>query len=105
MNPWSIWTWPRVTTMGMYQRALESIAGEIAAASHGDHTPTARDEPEWATSNHEKIDLAALRLRDFSIGKSRHRTVVVVAPFALHDAGIADLAPCVCRKPLPRRFV
>ena len=45
------------------------------------------------TPNHEIIDLAALRLRDFSVGKSRHRPVVVVAPFALHDAGIADLAP------------
>jgi len=78
--------------MGMYQRALESIAGGIAAASHEDHTPTARDEPEWATPNHEIIDLAALRLRDFSVGKSRHRPVLVVAPFALHDAGIADLA-------------
>jgi len=79
--------------MGMYQRALESIAGGVAATSHDDHTPTARDEPEWTTPNHEIIDLAALRLRDFSVGKSRHRPVVVVAPLALHDAGIADLAP------------
>jgi len=79
--------------MDMCQRALESIAVGIEAASADDHVPTAREQPEWTTPNHEIIDLAALRLRDFSVGKSRHRPVVVVAPFALHDAGIADLAP------------
>ena len=96
MNPWSIWTWPWATTMDMCQRAPESIALGIAAASRDDHALTACGEPEWTTPNHEIIDHAALRLRDFrdfSVGKSRHRPVVVVAPFALHDAGIADLAP------------
>ena len=93
MNPWSIWTWLWAATMDMCQRALESIAVGIEAASADDHVPTAREQPEWTTPNHEIIDLAALRLRDFSVGKSRHRPVVVVAPFALHDAGIADLAP------------
>jgi len=93
MNPWSIWTWPWAATMDMCQRGLESIAVGLEAASTDDHRPTAREQPEWTTPNHEIIDLAALRLRDFSVGKSRHRPVVVVAPFALHDAGIVDLAP------------
>ena len=95
MNPWSIWPWPWpwAATMDMCQRALELITVGSEAANGEDHTPTPSNEPEWTTPNHEIIDLAALRLRDFSVGKSRHRPVVVVAPFALHDAGIVDLAP------------
>ena len=85
MNPWSIWTWPWATTMDMCRRAMESL-GEGNDAE-------ARGEPEWTTPNRVCIDLAALRLRDFSVGKNRRRPALVVAPFALHDAVLADLAP------------
>jgi len=50
-------------------------------------------EPEWASPNHVMIDLDAMRVRDFSIARSKRRSVLIVTPFALHDARIADLSP------------
>jgi hypothetical protein len=71
--------------MDMHRRAMESL-GEV------DET-TARDEPEWTTPNRVVVDLAALRLRDFSVAQEGPHPALVVAPFALHDAALADLAP------------
>jgi len=84
-NPWSIWIWPWATTMDMHRRAMESL-GEV------DET-VARDKPEWTTPNRVVVDLAALRLRDFSVAQEGRHPTLVVAPFALHDAALADLAP------------
>ena len=53
----------------------------------------ARDKPEWTTPNRMVVDLAALRLRDFSVAQEGRHPALVVAPFALHDAAVADLAP------------
>jgi pimeloyl-ACP methyl ester carboxylesterase len=53
----------------------------------------ARDKPEWTTPNRMVVDLAALRLRDFSVAQEGRHKALVVAPFALHDAALADLAP------------
>lgn len=69
----------------MYRRALESIDDERPAASGA--------AAEWATPNQETLELSALRLRDFSSGESGGDPVLVVAPFAQHDAALADLAP------------
>ena len=85
MNPWSIWIWPWATAMDMHRRAMESL-GEV------DET-VARDEPEWTTPSRVVVDLAALRLRDFSLTQEGRHPTLVVAPFALHDAALADLAP------------
>jgi poly(3-hydroxyalkanoate) synthetase len=78
MDPWQVWAWPWLTTMDIYRRALEPAQGE---------------ETEWTTPNRVTLDIATLRLRDFSFGEGRGRPVLVVAPFSLHDAGLADLAP------------
>ena len=85
MNPWSIWIWPWAATMDMHRRAMESL-GEV------DET-AARDKLEWTTSNRVVVDLAALRLRDFSLAQEGRHPALVVAAFALHDAALADLAP------------
>ncbi|KAA5601240.1 alpha/beta fold hydrolase [Blastochloris sulfoviridis] len=50
------------------------------------------EEPAWTSANRIRLDLPTLRLRDFSTGAAG-RPVLVVAPFALHTAAIADLAP------------
>lgn len=60
---------------------------------HGGQDATAQEDPEWTTPNQEIIDLASLRLRDFSTTEKRGQVALVVTPFALHDAAIADLAP------------
>ncbi|WP_294532115.1 alpha/beta fold hydrolase [uncultured Rhodoblastus sp.] len=55
--------------------------------------PAPPPEPVWATPNNIVLELAAARLRRFSVAavQSGRRPVVVCAPFALHDARIADL--------------
>jgi poly(3-hydroxybutyrate) depolymerase len=49
-------------------------------------------EPEWTTSHKIALELKMVRLRDFSTGNDGP-PVLVCAPFALHGAAIADLAP------------
>jgi poly(3-hydroxyalkanoate) synthetase len=71
--------------MDMHRRAMESL-GEV------DET-AARDKLEWTTSNRVVVELAALRLRDFSLAQEGRHPALVVAAFALHDAALADLAP------------
>jgi transposase len=71
--------------MDIHRRAMESL-GEV------DET-VARDQPEWTTPNRVVVGLAALRLRDFSVAQQGRHPALVVAPFALHDAALADLAP------------
>lgn len=92
MSEWNIWTWPWVATMEMWRRSLELAHGGPKTAASESKTEPSREEPEWTTPNHLALELATLRLRDFSTARRRN-PVLVVAPFALHDAAIADLAP------------
>ncbi|GLI91044.1 poly(3-hydroxyalkanoate) synthetase [Methylocystis echinoides] len=82
--PWDNWTrqmwdWP-LASLEMWRRALAP-----------DETPQPAPAP-WTTPARLALDLSALRLWDFSTGDAG-AAVVIVAPFALHDAHIADLAP------------
>ncbi len=86
-NPWEIWIWPWAATIEAYRRALKGWTPDQAVE------PSPRTEPEWSTPNRDVFELAELHLRDFSVGKSDAFPVLIVAPFALHDAAIADLAP------------
>lgn len=84
--------------MDMFQRALElSSHATLWARQCNDppdnDAPTVCEKPEWTTPNHEMLVLTALRLRDFSLAGNGCCPVDVVAPFALHDAALADLAP------------
>lgn len=81
MGDWAVWTWPWEATLEMWRRALVAAAPDATAAA-----------PEWTQPNREVLDLAALRLRDFSTNYGSF-PALVVTPFALHDAQIADLAP------------
>jgi poly(3-hydroxybutyrate) depolymerase len=49
-------------------------------------------EPKWTTSHKIALELKMVRLRDFSTGNDGP-PVLVCAPFALHGAAVADLAP------------
>jgi len=53
--------------------------------------PAAR-APTWATPNTIALELNSVRLRDFSAAKDGVATLLC-APFALHGAAVADLAP------------
>ncbi|MBV8791615.1 MAG: poly(3-hydroxyalkanoate) synthetase, partial [Pseudolabrys sp.] len=64
---------------------LEACAGQLAA-------PSATDAPDWTTPNEVTLQLASMRLRDFS-QRAQGRPVLICAPFALHRALVADFAP------------
>ena len=49
-------------------------------------------EPQWATPHAMALELKTVRLRDFSAA-SDDPPALLCAPFALHGAAIADLAP------------
>ena len=49
------------------------------------------EEPTWVTPNTVRIELPAMRLREFASGGGT--PTLVVAPFALHGATLVDLAP------------
>jgi poly(3-hydroxyalkanoate) synthetase len=56
-----------------------------------DDVPAPR-EPAWATPNTIALELKTVRLRDFSNAEGGVATLLC-APFALHGAAVADLAP------------
>jgi poly(3-hydroxybutyrate) depolymerase len=49
-------------------------------------------EPQWATPHAIALELKTVRLRDFTAGP-KSAPALLCAPFALHGAAIADLAP------------
>jgi hypothetical protein len=64
----------------------------------------------WTTSNTVALELASMRLRNFSTGTGGLATLIC-APYALHSATVADFAPghsvveALCQGGLPRVFV
>lgn len=63
----------------------------------------------WTTANEVALELASMRLRDFSTGADGPASLIC-APYALHNAIIADIAShhsvveALCRGGLPRVF-
>jgi poly(3-hydroxyalkanoate) synthetase len=92
MNPWEIWLWPWIAALALTRRALEAIHGPKETID-GDAVLPQVAESEWATPNHVTIELDAMRVRNFSIAPGTRGSALIVAPFALHDARIADLSP------------
>ncbi len=74
--------------------ALSAQAGEMArllSASSGAAPPARLD---WSTPNRVLLELSTMDLRDFTAaGCAEGPPTLVCAPFALHSATIADLAP------------
>jgi len=91
MNPWEIWLWPWIAASALTRGALETGRGSMEA-NDGDVALPRVSEPEWASPNHVTSEFDAMRVRDFSVARSKQRSTLVVAPFALHDARIADLS-------------
>src|SRR6185369_7428525 len=104
---------PRGSIAGMYQptgrqfphlaffwpalaaASASEIAGSFAAQFIGLTGATefaAAHEPDWATPSTIALELKTMRLRDFST--TRHGVpTLLCAPYALHGAGVVDLAP------------
>ncbi len=75
-------------------KAGASMARQMLQAfSNPDAAPEPLPEPVWATPNKILLELSAARLRQFpsAPAQKERRPLVVCAPFALHDARVADL--------------
>ena len=93
MNPYALWTWPWTTSMEFYQRLLDSLGEASGTAEAARGEASVESEIEWLTPSSVRLDLDALRLRQFSVSKEAEPPLLVVAPRSLHDAGFLDLAP------------
>jgi poly(3-hydroxyalkanoate) synthetase len=72
--------------------ASDAVATYFNDLAHAVIDEPALPELSWATPNRIALELATVRLRDFSTGPSGVPTLIC-APFALHGATIADFAP------------
>ncbi|WP_424361063.1 alpha/beta fold hydrolase [Methylocystis parvus] len=82
---WDIWTrdlWALpFATMEAWRRALE-----LPLEPH-------REGPHWSTPARLVLEVGLLRLWDFSRDGGDAAPLVILSPYALHDAQLADLAP------------
>ncbi|WP_036349387.1 alpha/beta fold hydrolase [Microvirga sp. BSC39] len=86
---WNPWLWPVVATACAGEAALHALRQVfISASPPGPIGP----EPAWTTPHSIRLDLPTVRVREFSHGPGGLPTLVVT-PFALHGATLADLAP------------
>ena len=74
--------------------ALSAQAGEMARLLSASSDTQAPPRLEWWTPNRVPLQLPTMDLRDFTaVGRADGTATLVCAPFALHSATVADLAP------------
>jgi poly(3-hydroxyalkanoate) synthetase len=86
--------WTRLFWPGFFAAEAGLALTRTMMEGFGPPPPLPRAEPVWANSNEIVLELAAARLRRFdrpAAGKTA-TPILVCAPFALHDARVADLA-------------
>jgi poly(3-hydroxyalkanoate) synthetase len=82
--------WPLLTAASATAAMASSLAGFARSVEkYNDGAELAA--PVWASSNRVLLELASMRLRDFSTQTSGSSTVLC-APYALHEATVADFA-------------
>jgi pimeloyl-ACP methyl ester carboxylesterase len=84
--------WPLVAAAMASGAASSYFSRCVQLLSAGDGGRDASPEGFWSTPNRVVLELETMRLRDFSACTDGIPTLVC-APFALHDATIADFAP------------
>lgn len=78
---------------------MAARAGEVVRASLGEFSrligeSVSAHPPDWATPNRVRLELPTMTLRDFSPAQdSTAVPALICAPYALHHASVADLAP------------
>jgi poly(3-hydroxybutyrate) depolymerase len=79
--------WPALVSAAA--RDMAALAAECFA----DLADSAQaQEPQWTTPHKMALELTTVRLRDFTV-ETKNPPALLCAPFALHGAAIADLAP------------
>lgn len=84
--------WPLWTAATANRLAASYFSRFVGPLAGGGARKGAGGELTWATDNRVRLELQTARLRDFSTGGDGVATLVC-APFALHGATVADLAP------------
>jgi poly(3-hydroxyalkanoate) synthetase len=85
---WTALFWPALAVAETGVALARQMVGALAPAVVEEETPA--PEPVWASANEVVLELGSARLRRFAAGQAG-RPILVCAPFALHDARIADL--------------
>src|SRR5450631_4457533 len=83
--------WPALAAASASEISA-AAAKQFAAFAFGAEAGPTTDEAKWATPNTIALDLKTVRLRDFTTAQNGIPTLLC-APFALHGAAVADLAP------------
>jgi len=83
--------WPALAAASVSEIAALA-AKQFAGLAVGTDNGPAACEPKWATPNTIALELRTVRLRNFTAAQEGVPTLVC-APFALHGASVADLAP------------
>ncbi len=84
------WFWPLAAGIELAGEGLELFASNLKFAAAAEAI-TAPAPPRWATTNHVRLDLRTMQLRDFSRTASGSAAPVLIdAPYAGHSATIAD---------------
>ena len=90
--PPSYFAWPFIA-LAAAGEALAVQANEVARVLSPAGAEAGRSPKfAWSASNHVKLDMSTMELRDFSRAPEGVPTLIC-APFALHGATIADLGP------------
>ena len=90
-SPYLAFMWPALAAAAASEIAA-LVAKQFAGLAVGAEDGPAAGEPKWATPNAVALELKTVRLRDFSTVKDGI-PALLCAPFALHGAAVADLAP------------
>jgi poly(3-hydroxyalkanoate) synthetase len=83
--------WPALAAASASEISA-AAAKQFAGLAFGAEASPATGEPKWTTPNTIALELKTVRLRDFTTAQNRIPTLLC-APFALHGAAVADLAP------------
>jgi poly(3-hydroxybutyrate) depolymerase len=89
--PYLAFMWPALAAASASEFTALVAKQFIGLAVETEDGPAAF-EPKWATPNTTALELKTVRLRDFSTVEDGTPTLLC-APFALHGAAVADLAP------------
>src|SRR6266851_4026553 len=101
--------WPLAAATWVAQ-ANARLFEDFMSLTSGRRSESSGPSLPWTTPNVVALELPSMQLRDFSTGTDGPATLIC-APYALHDATIADFAPdhsvveTLCRGGLSRVFV
>lgn len=86
---WTALFWPALAAAETGVAMARQMVGALSPLADDERAPG--PEPVWASANEIALELGSVRLRRFAAGQVGRRPILVCAPYALHDARIADL--------------